>query len=140
MADKVKVKARTKLAKDSEESLVQRELLADGMHLSGTDVRKGEVVEITEGQAARLDEAGSTAEVGTLQRLADERRKADEEAAKREAEQVRLDDEEAARRVRHAENRVNGEDDESSDDSEPKSAGTPSVASNDGPRTARRSR
>lgn len=141
MADKVTVKARTTLDKDSDVSLVQRELLADGMHLSGTDVRKGDVVEITEAQAARLDEAGATAEVGTLERLERERVEAEEAAAARAEEDQQLADEEAHRRVRHAANRVDGkDDDEASAEASEKPAGTPSVASNDGPRATRRSR
>jgi hypothetical protein len=149
MGDKVKVSARVKLPKDSDDTLVQRELLVGAMYIGGTDAHRGDVVELTEAQAQRHDALGNTAEVGTLERLAEERRKADEEAAERAEEQQQLDDEEAHRRIRHAENRLNdnvdddgdvvkGEKADSSSDDDAKTS--PSVASNDGPRTTRRTR
>lgn len=138
MGDKVKVAARVKLAKDSEETLVQRELLVGAMYISGTDVHRGDVVELTEAQAERHDALGNTAEVGTLEKLAEEQRKAEEEAAERAEEQQRLDDEEAHRRVRHAENRLNDNVDDDGDvvkgEASEDDKTSPSVASNDGPR------
>lgn len=145
--DKVKVVASVRKDDDGDVELVQRELLANGMRLADTKVRRGDVIEISAERAEELDAIGATAEVGTIERIEKERAEAVEAAEQREREQQEADDEEAARRVAHAENRLAGDGgtaagvDEDADadkvaeaDSGKAGGSTPNVASGDGPR------
>lgn len=114
------------MADKDEPKTVERELLASATYLDGQDHYRGAVIKLTEEQAARLDDLGHTAEVGTLEKLEDAKRKAAADEAERAAEAERLADEDAHRREALARDQL-----------EPEAESD--TASSDGPRVETRS-
>lgn len=95
----------------ADEKLVKREMLTASF-LNGTDVKRGDVVELTEAQAKAWEDADppAVAEVGYLANQEKERQQA-EQAAVEAAEQARQAEADQARlRGLHAQGKTAGDD------------------------------
>lgn len=122
----------------ADEKTVRKELLASAMYLNGTDVYRGDEIDLTPEQAERLQDEGLVADVGHLAKIEEERQAAEAEAADRAAEEQRLADEEAHRKMAHAEDRLASDEDEGDEDDDEDGKPVRSATSGDGPRTTRR--
>lgn len=118
----------------ADEKLVEREMLTNSF-VNGTDVTVGDVVQITESQANAWEnlDRPACAEVGYLDKLAEQRAK---------AEQIRAEAEQAAHEATQDAARVRGLHAQGLSAEEPVNAGSaqdgPKVTKTDTARTARR--
>jgi len=87
----------------ADETLVEREMLTNTF-VNGTDYRRGDVVQLTEAQAKAWENLNppACAEVGHLDKLAEERREYEEELREREARFREHESEQARIRGLHA--------------------------------------
>lgn len=76
----------------SDEKLVEKELFTN-TYINGRDYGVGDVVELTEGQATRLEEQGLVGDVGTFKKLRKEHDDNQQAERDREAERVEERDE-----------------------------------------------